>query len=255
MDKKGYVMNGMVFLMLVPVLILAIYQSASVSNVAESDYEEIRALKVGYAADNIFEIFNQSKGDMLDPDYPSYCDNIEAILKDSEEIGDTELGSGPPVWLYDTDPANLLECTEIPLRVKNLRTGSLEDPPLILDLRNAYDLVAPDFGEIVGCWDIASSEPDYLLFERDDCRRNPIDGRYKDKFCGGTSEFDCIGLYLYFTSGSLAGKRFEIIDNGCENAENRRKIKLRGWYDCTSVRPDEVLPDGSLRWDYEIYPI
>lgn len=132
MEKRGYVFNGVIFLVFVPVLVLAIYYSSNVSDIAGSDYQEIRAMKVYYISANVYEIMNQSKLDLLDNNPgKNICANLVPILQ--KYIGDTnDPTSGPPVKLHNPIPSKKLACTGAPPRkIEYLNVTTREDNPTV----------------------------------------------------------------------------------------------------------------------------
>lgn len=134
MEKQGYVFNGLIFLVFVPVLVLAVYYSNNVSEIASSDYQEILAMKVYYISTNLYIILNQSADDFLD--FPAHGNKCNQIIQDLERyIGITnDPTSGPPVKIVDPTSTGSLHCQGGPglpegRVVKHLNVSLREDNP------------------------------------------------------------------------------------------------------------------------------
>jgi len=135
MEKRGYVFNGLIFLVFVPVLVMAIHYSSTVSNVAYADYQELKSMKVYYTYLNIYRILDQAKD--LSPfheDQGNGCHeggNLVRKIKQYIGVDTTSPTSGPPVTLHET-PSNKLKCTGTPPReIQYLNVTSRETNPTV----------------------------------------------------------------------------------------------------------------------------
>ena len=129
MKKRGYVFNGIIFLVFVPVVILAIYYSSTVSDIADSDYQELKAMKVYYISANLYEILDQAKEDPLDKNRGNGCPQVENAIEDAlrDSIYNGIPIPGPPVGISGD-----IKCQGAPpRRILYLNITSREDPPSV----------------------------------------------------------------------------------------------------------------------------
>lgn len=96
--------------------------------------------------------------------------------------------------------------------------------------------------------------PDHLSFTElpvlptGDC--DPMDlVNMSDPFCGGASLGDCVGKYLYFTSGPYENEKFLIVASFCSWIHH--KVQLQGWYGCLKSGHGSLPGGGS--WTFEVY--
>lgn len=164
----------------------------------------------------------------LDPPYeaPKYVDPPKLPVKESQlqDNGDgtlTDPASGL-MWTQKDSYADLNKCltyTESRTYVANLKTGGYEDwrIPTIKELSSIYN----DTHENVMAWD---HDPEYPL---------ALDSKFADGAaywywsmdCGTTEMTQCCAKTLYFATGIIEMRRFELCNNGGVRAVRKAPSK------------------------------